>query len=169
MVVYQMVVYSVLGGEGQTQQTQQNQCAITKCRNTKTNRRGLREELCPGIDTRGGANKSFFFRKLRIYIKMIKFPLNSNQTYNPRTRIHPPKALTKPPFTKPPFGDTRHTHTHTHKHTHKYTHRFLLKTKDFEFALGGALGGSWDAGLWLEILPKTTAFTTLNLSPIGLT
>ena len=40
---------------------------------------------------------------------------------------------------------------------------------EFEFALGGPLGGSWDAGLGLEILPKTIAFTELNLSPIGLT
>ena len=43
------------------------------------------------------------------------------------------------------------------------------QTLDFEFALGGALGGFWDAGLGLEILLKTIAFTSLNLNPIGLT
>ncbi len=43
----------------------------------------------------------------------------------------------------------------------------LVKTIDFEFALGRALGGSWEAGLGLEILPKTIAFTPLNISPIG--
>ncbi len=45
----------------------------------------------------------------------------------------------------------------------------FYKNLDFEFALGGPLGGFWVAGLELEILPKTTAFTSLNLSPIGLT
>ncbi len=45
----------------------------------------------------------------------------------------------------------------------------FYKHLDFEFALVGPLGGSWDAGLGLEILPKTTAFTPLNLSPICLT
>ena len=45
----------------------------------------------------------------------------------------------------------------------------FYKHLDFEFALGGRLGGSWVAGLGLEILPKTVAFIPLNLSPIGLT
>ena len=45
----------------------------------------------------------------------------------------------------------------------------FISKLDFEFDLGGQLGGSWDAGLGLEILPKTIAFTSLNLSPIGLT
>ena len=40
---------------------------------------------------------------------------------------------------------------------------------DFRFALGGPLSGSWVAGWGLEMLPKTIAFTPLNLSPIGLT
>ena len=40
---------------------------------------------------------------------------------------------------------------------------------DFEFALGGLLGGSWDAGVRLEIPHKTIAFAPLNLSPIGCT
>ncbi len=45
----------------------------------------------------------------------------------------------------------------------------LDKNQDFELALGGPLGGSWVAGLGLEALPNTIAFTPLNLSPIGLT
>ena len=32
-----------------------------KYKKTKTDRRGLRAELCPEIDARGGANKSFLF------------------------------------------------------------------------------------------------------------
>ncbi len=39
----------------------------------------------------------------------------------------------------------------------------FYKNLDFEFALGGALGGSWVAGLGLEILPTTIAFTQLNI------
>jgi hypothetical protein len=45
----------------------------------------------------------------------------------------------------------------------------FFKNLDFEFALGGALGGSWEDGLGLEILPRTIAFTPLKISPIGLT
>ena len=40
---------------------------------------------------------------------------------------------------------------------------------DFEFALGGALGGSWEAGLGLEVLPKTIALNLSNVSQIGIT
>ena len=36
---------------------------------------------------------------------------------------------------------------------------------DFEFALGGALVGPWEADLGFKILPKTIAFTPLNISP----
>ena len=43
---------------------------------------------------------------------------------------------------------------------------FCYKHLDFQFALGGPLGGSWVAGLGLEILPKTTAFTQWDLSLI---
>ncbi len=43
----------------------------------------------------------------------------------------------------------------------------LHKNTDFDFALGGALGGSWDAGLGLEILPNTIASTPVTLSPVG--
>ena len=38
-----------------------------------------------------------------------------------------------------------------------------------KFGLGGPMGGSCVAGLGLEILLKTIAFTQLTLSPIGLT
>ena len=47
--------------------------------------------------------------------------------------------------------------------------KIFVNILEFQLALGGALGGSWVAGLGLEILPKTIAFTPLNLSPIGLT
>ena len=39
----------------------------------------------------------------------------------------------------------------------------------FHLLFGGGLGGSWEAGLGLEILPKTVALTPLNISPIGFT
>ncbi len=45
----------------------------------------------------------------------------------------------------------------------------FIKILILNLLLGGGLGGSWDAGLGLEILPKTIAFTSLKLSPIGLT
>jgi predicted transcriptional regulator len=45
----------------------------------------------------------------------------------------------------------------------------LHKNPDFEFALGGALGGAWVAGLGLKVLPKTMVFIAINLSPIGVT
>ncbi len=47
--------------------------------------------------------------------------------------------------------------------------KVFIKIWIFGFALGGALGGSWVAGLGLEILPKTLAFTSLSISPVGLT
>ena len=37
--------------------------------------------------------------------------------------------------------------------------RFVVQNIDFDFALGGELGGSREAGVGLEILPKTLAFT----------
>jgi hypothetical protein len=43
------------------------------------------------------------------------------------------------------------------------------KIRSFNLPIGRALGGSWDAGSGLEILPNTIAFTQLNLSPIGFT
>ena len=46
--------------------------------------------------------------------------------------------------------------------------RFVLKCV-FEFALGGAVGFSWEAGLGLEVVPKTIACTQINISPIGCT
>ncbi len=36
----------------------------------KSNARGLCEELFPGIDARGGTNKSAFLRKFRISVQM---------------------------------------------------------------------------------------------------
>ncbi len=45
----------------------------------------------------------------------------------------------------------------------------IYKNIYFELALGRPLGGSWLAGLGLEMPPKTIAFTSLNLSPIGCT
>ena len=38
---------------------------------------------------------------------------------------------------------------------------------DLEFALGGALGGYWEASCGLEIPPRTLGFTQFNFSPIG--
>ncbi len=42
----------------------------TKC---KTNTRGLREELCPGIDARGGATKQFLAETQNLH-EIIKIP-----------------------------------------------------------------------------------------------
>ncbi len=42
--------------------------------------------------------------------------------------------------------------------------KIFINTWVLNLLLGGALGGSWDAGLGLEILPKTIAFTPVNLS-----
>ena len=42
-------------------------------------KQGQCEELCPGIDARGGANKVSFLRKSRNSINIFKFPLNSDQ------------------------------------------------------------------------------------------
>ena len=39
----------------------------------------------------------------------------------------------------------------------------------FQIAFVRSSGGFWEAGLGLEVLPKTLAFTPLNLGPICLT
>ena len=43
--------------------------------------------------------------------------------------------------------------------TSGWDYRFVRTHRDFEFALGGPLGGSWVAGLGLEVLPNTLAIT----------
>ena len=47
--------------------------------------------------------------------------------------------------------------------------QICIANLDFEFALGRPLGGSWQAGLALEVLPRTVSFTPLHLSPIDCT
>ena len=46
---------------------------------------------------------------------------------------------------------------------------FCSSAINFQFALGVPLDRSWEAGLGLEILPKTIAFSQLDLSPVGCT
>jgi hypothetical protein len=43
----------------------------------------------------------------------------------------------------------------------------MFNNIDFEFAFGAPLGGSREAGLGLEILPKFMFCMLLNINPIG--